>query len=110
MTPTLTEPSQIAEVVNVIRKAAKIPPRVPITPRFPAGRGPGDRLPRPGRTDPPDFRIILTLSSRRMLCQTYAGSPTWRLTWPGEGIRPALEGAVAADDLRSADDLTRVVA
>ncbi len=31
MTPTLSEPSLIAEVVNVIRKAAKIPPRVPIT-------------------------------------------------------------------------------
>jgi acyl carrier protein len=32
MTPTLSEPSMFAEVVDVIRKAAKIPPRVPITP------------------------------------------------------------------------------
>jgi acyl carrier protein len=32
MTPTITESPQIAAVVDVIRKAAKIPPRVPITP------------------------------------------------------------------------------
>ena len=32
MTPTLSEPSLVAEVVDVIRKAAKIPPRVAITP------------------------------------------------------------------------------
>lgn len=31
MTPTLSEPALVAEVVDVIRKAAKIPPRVPIT-------------------------------------------------------------------------------
>ena len=31
MTPTLSEPSLVAEVVEVIRKAAKIPARVPIT-------------------------------------------------------------------------------
>jgi len=31
MTPTLSEPSLVAEVVDVIRKAAKIPARVPIT-------------------------------------------------------------------------------
>ena len=32
MTPTLTEPFLIAEVVDVIRKAAKIPAGVPIAP------------------------------------------------------------------------------
>ncbi len=32
MTPTLSEPSQFAAVVDVIRQAAKIPARVPITP------------------------------------------------------------------------------
>ena len=32
MTPTLSEPYLVAEVVDVIRKAAKIPPRVAITP------------------------------------------------------------------------------
>ena len=31
MTPTLSEPSLVAEVVDVIRKAAKIPPRISIT-------------------------------------------------------------------------------
>ena len=31
MTPTLSEPSLVAEVVDVIRKAAKIPARVAIT-------------------------------------------------------------------------------
>ncbi len=31
MTPTLSEPSLVAEVVDVIRKAAKIPARVTIT-------------------------------------------------------------------------------
>ena len=31
MTPTLSEPSLVAEVVAVIRQAAKIPARVPIT-------------------------------------------------------------------------------
>ncbi len=31
MTPTLSERSLVAEVVDVIRKAAKIPPRVAIT-------------------------------------------------------------------------------
>jgi acyl carrier protein len=31
MTPTLSAPSLFAEVVDVIRKAAKIPPRVAIT-------------------------------------------------------------------------------
>jgi acyl carrier protein len=30
MTPTLSAPSLLAEVVEVIRKAAKVPPRVPI--------------------------------------------------------------------------------
>src|SRR5207248_3658686 len=32
MTPTLTETALVAEVVAIIRQAAKIPPRVPITP------------------------------------------------------------------------------
>jgi acyl carrier protein len=32
MTPTLSEPSLVAEVVEVIRQAAKIPARVAITP------------------------------------------------------------------------------
>jgi acyl carrier protein len=32
MTPTLSEPSLVAEVVGVIRQAAKIPARVAITP------------------------------------------------------------------------------
>jgi acyl carrier protein len=32
MTPTLSEPALVAEVVEVIRQAAKIPARVPITP------------------------------------------------------------------------------
>ena len=32
MTPTITESPQIAAVVDVIRKAAKIPPRVAISP------------------------------------------------------------------------------
>ena len=54
MTPTLAEPVLVAEVVDVIRKAAKIPARVPITAESPAGRGPRDRLARPGRADPPD--------------------------------------------------------
>jgi acyl carrier protein len=31
MTPTLSEPSLVAEVIDVIRKAAKIRPCVPIT-------------------------------------------------------------------------------
>src|SRR4029078_1722588 len=31
MTPTLTETARVAEVVDIIRKAAKIPSRVPIT-------------------------------------------------------------------------------
>ena len=31
MTPTLSEPSMFAEVVDVIRKAVKIPPRISIT-------------------------------------------------------------------------------
>ena len=32
MTPTLSEPSLVAEVVDVIRQAAKVPACVPITP------------------------------------------------------------------------------
>ena len=31
MSPTMTEPSLVAEVVDIIRKSAKIPSRVPIT-------------------------------------------------------------------------------
>jgi acyl carrier protein len=31
MSPTLTEPALVAEVVDIIRKSAKIPSRVPIT-------------------------------------------------------------------------------
>jgi acyl carrier protein len=31
MTPTMTEPALVAEVVAIIRQSAKIPPRIPIT-------------------------------------------------------------------------------
>jgi acyl carrier protein len=31
MTPTMTEPALVAEVVDIIRKTAKLPSRVPIT-------------------------------------------------------------------------------
>ena len=31
MSPTMTEPALVAEVVDIIRKSAKIPSRVPIT-------------------------------------------------------------------------------
>ncbi len=72
MTPTMTESTLIAEVVDVIRKAAKIPPCVPITARLAAGRGPGDRLARPGRPDPPapgHFDVVIEEDAVPNLCR-----------------------------------------